>query len=110
MGAALRLPLFRGDVTEKIRKFKSAGAVVWGSVAHGQAEAGIEPSQKRILLIGSESHGLSERETALADRLVRIPQHGKGESLNLGVATGILIYNAVTAKSDSSLPQNTKRK
>ena len=110
MGAALRLPLFRGDVSEKLKKFKAAGAVIWGSVAHGKAEVGIEAAPKRILLIGSESHGLSDRETALADKLVRIPKYGKGESLNLGVATGILIHSAVANQSDSTPSLSGKRK
>jgi len=95
MGAALRLPIFRGDVPERIKIFRSSGSVVWGSVAHGYAEPVINPAPKRILLIGQESSGLTERELALADKRVRIPKPGRGESLNLGVATGILIYSAL---------------
>jgi len=110
MGAALRLPMFRGDVSEKIKKFKAAGAVVWGSVAHGKAEGAVGMSPKRILLIGSESQGLSDRETSLADRLVRIPNQGRGESLNLGVATGILIYSAVTNREQVVPTQTGKQK
>ncbi len=101
MGASLRLPVFRGDIIPKIRQFKSAGAVVWGSVAHGKAEFKLEPAAKRILMIGSESHGLADNEAALADRRVRIVRQGRGESLNLGVAAGILIYDALVSTREN---------
>ncbi len=108
MGASLHLPVFRGDIFTRIQKFKAAGAVVWGAVAHGNAEFSIEPAPKRLLLIGSESHGLNERESALADHMIRIPKKGRGESLNLGVAAGILMYSALASKEGAE-PSHTKK-
>jgi TrmH family RNA methyltransferase len=95
MGAILRMPVYRGRLEERLHAFAKAGAEVWGSVAHGKAESIIADSPKRILLLGSESRGLQESEKRLATRLVRIPSRGKSESLNLGVAAGILIYGAM---------------
>ena len=46
------------------------------------------------LLIGNEARGLSEEISAKADKLIKIPMHGKVESLNAAVATAILMYEA----------------
>jgi len=45
-----------------------------------------------ILAMGSEQNGLSDTLTALCDQLVKIPMPGQTESLNLGVSTGIMLY------------------
>ena len=44
-----------------------------------------------FLLMGSESHGVSEEARSFATDLVMIPRFGVAESLNVGVATGILL-------------------
>lgn len=45
-----------------------------------------------LVLMGSEQHGLSTEEIALCDALVRIPMVGRSDSLNLAVATGVVLY------------------
>jgi TrmH family RNA methyltransferase len=45
-----------------------------------------------ILLMGSERLGLSAQQQAACDLLVRIPMVGTCDSLNLGVATSIVLY------------------
>ncbi|MDE1151055.1 MAG: RNA methyltransferase [Micavibrio sp.] len=45
-----------------------------------------------LLLMGSESNGLSPALTAACDTLVKIPMAGGTESLNLAVSTGIMLY------------------
>lgn len=45
-----------------------------------------------LLLMGPEQAGLSDRMAALCDDLVRIPMAGKADSLNLAIATGIMLY------------------
>lgn len=44
-----------------------------------------------ILVIGNESHGVSEQTKSLVSEKITIPRFGKAESLNAGVATGILL-------------------
>lgn len=48
-----------------------------------------------ILLMGSEQNGLSDALAKACTALVKIPMTGGAESLNLGVATGVMLY-AVT--------------
>lgn len=45
-----------------------------------------------VLLMGSESHGLSPQIAGVCDTLVRIPMAVGPESLNLAVSTGIMLY------------------
>jgi TrmH family RNA methyltransferase len=48
-----------------------------------------------ILLLGNEQKGLSEDQLAICDQTVRLPMKGKVSSLNLAVAAGILLYEAI---------------
>jgi len=43
-------------------------------------------------VIGSEAHGISEETLQWVDKTIKIPIYGEAESLNAGVAAGILIY------------------
>jgi TrmH family RNA methyltransferase len=45
-----------------------------------------------ILLMGSERQGLSREQQARCDLVVRIPMAGRSDSLNLAVATGVMLY------------------
>jgi RNA methyltransferase, TrmH family len=44
------------------------------------------------LFMGSERLGLSEEERSICDLMVRIPMVGRSDSLNLAVATGVMLY------------------
>ncbi|RCL00336.1 MAG: TrmH family [Candidatus Tokpelaia sp. JSC085] len=65
------------------------GTHLSGAVDYRAIDYGNEPL---ILLMGNEQHGLSENLVAVCDRLARIPQAGQADSLNLAVATGIMLY------------------
>lgn len=45
-----------------------------------------------ILLMGSEGGGLSDRHRAVCDCMVHIPMRGHNDSLNLAVATAVILY------------------
>ena len=47
--------------------------------------------QSGIILIGNESKGVSEELLNLANVKVTIPRKGRAESLNVAVATGIVL-------------------
>ncbi len=55
--------------------------------------------KQTFLLIGSEREGLSAQLTALCDDMVRIPMVGSCDSLNLSVATGIILYEVFNQHS-----------
>ncbi len=47
-----------------------------------------------VIFMGSEREGLSAQEQALCDVMVSIPMVGRSDSLNLAVATGVVLYEA----------------
>ena len=52
------------------------------------------------LVMGAEDKGISIESLNLCDELVRIPMKGAIESLNVSVAAGILIYEAIRQRSE----------
>jgi TrmH family RNA methyltransferase len=48
-----------------------------------------------LILMGNEQQGLPPDMAALCDVAVKIPMRGRADSLNLSVATGIMIYAAI---------------
>ncbi len=51
--------------------------------------------KKTVLILGSEVKGLPKKILDLADKVLEIPMHGKKESLNVGIATGIVIFELI---------------
>jgi RNA methyltransferase, TrmH family len=51
-----------------------------------------------ILLLGSEQKGLTPEQISLCDAMVSLPMKGRGSSLNLAVAAGILLYQMMENK------------
>jgi TrmH family RNA methyltransferase len=49
-----------------------------------------------LILMGNEQQGLPPEMAALCDLAVKIPMRGRADSLNLSVATGIMIYAATS--------------
>ena len=48
-------------------------------------------TEKSILILGSEAHGVDPNLLQQADEVVSIPRFGKAESLNVGIACGIFL-------------------
>lgn len=96
-GAAERLPLFQvvnlGRALEKVKK-----AGIWTVGAAGQAETSLyqqDLTGPLAVVMGAEGAGLRTRTRALCDHLVSIPMPGPAESLNVSVATGVVLFEAV---------------
>jgi len=66
------------------------GALLSASVDHRAADY----RRPALLLMGNEQQGLPPEMAALCDVAVKIPMRGRADSLNLSVATGIMIYAA----------------
>ena len=52
-----------------------------------------------VLLMGSEREGLSQEQQAICDTMVHIPMVGRSDSLNLAVATGVVLYEIFYQKT-----------
>ncbi|MEF2070345.1 TrmH family RNA methyltransferase [Consotaella aegiceratis] len=68
-----------------------AGTHMAGSVDYREPDYGGQPT---LLLMGNEQAGLSDALADACDILVRIPQAGRADSLNLAVATGVMLFEA----------------
>jgi RNA methyltransferase, TrmH family len=66
------------------------GTSAQGMVDYRQITRYDRPS---ILLMGSEREGLSAQQAAICERLIRLPMHGHATSLNLAIATGVMLYD-----------------
>ena len=52
-----------------------------------------------VLFLGEERHGLTDQQRAMCNHLVHIPMTGKADSLNLGVAGSLLMYEMFRLKT-----------
>lgn len=94
-GAAARVPVARAtNLTRQLEKYRSLGFVVVGLDADGSVDAAdLEAStDPLVVVVGAEGQGLSRLVARACDVLVRIPMVSGTESLNAGVAAGIVLY------------------
>ena len=66
------------------------GTLLTATVEHSKADY----AKPALILMGNEQQGLTPDLAALCDVNVKIPMRGRADSLNLSVATGIMIYAA----------------
>ncbi len=95
MGSAFRLPIWKGpDYPDVIAWCVGRGIRTIASADAAKSLTEVDWRGASALVVGPESTGLSPEEIALADEAVRIPMQGSVESLNVAVATGVLLYEA----------------
>ena len=87
------------DPMEIIAELKQEGFVVVGieQDARAQDYKTYEPSEKTLVLVGSEVEGLSVELRQACDVLLEIPMRGKKESLNVSVAFGVALFRILDA-------------
>jgi 23S rRNA (guanosine2251-2'-O)-methyltransferase len=93
-GAVNHVPIVRvTDIGQAIGWIRDRGYRVLGMAGEGEADLPESRLDAAIaIVIGNEGVGLSEEVRAACDRLIRIPQPGRTESLNAAVAAGIVCY------------------
>ncbi|MBF6357860.1 RNA methyltransferase [Nocardia higoensis] len=95
-GSLFHVPIVRGrEVDETLTAVRDAGLTLLATAADGEIdldEADEILSGPVAWLFGNEAHGLDPAVAARADHRVRIPIHGRAESLNLAAAAAICLY------------------
>ncbi len=91
MGSFTRVSVHYCDLASTLSALKKEKLSVMGAYLNGRSihEGGLP--QNGILLMGSESHGISEVLAPFITTKVTIPKWGKAESLNVSLATAILL-------------------
>ncbi len=94
MGSVFAMPLYRADEAGFLAFRKTFNGLTVGTHLKGSVDyRTIDYSGKPVLLLmGNEQSGLTEPLAKICDKLIRIPQDGKADSLNLAVATGVTLY------------------
>ncbi|MFM9368110.1 23S rRNA (guanosine(2251)-2'-O)-methyltransferase RlmB [Streptomyces sp. Da 82-17] len=101
-GTAARTPVARAtNLTRALEAYKKDGLVVVGLAADGEHEVGeLEALDGPVVIVvGSEGKGLSRLVGETCDFRVKIPMPGGAESLNAGVAAGVVLYEAARRRS-----------
>ena len=92
-GSHFNIPVVRGELSEWVERLKEAGIRVLGTgLENAVTHTAIEMQSEFALIVGNEGSGVDPELLSLADDTVMIPLYGKAESLNVAVATGILLY------------------
>lgn len=94
MGSIFAMPLVRMDRKPFLDLIRQ-----WPGESTGTHLKATESYRRRyraptLLVMGSEGKGLSEDAAQACSTLVRIPMKGGAESLNVAIATGLMLYEA----------------
>lgn len=106
-GSVFHLPLVTaGETHTAVTQLKADGCRVFATAADGSSDLdslgeGGGLAEPTAWLFGSEAHGLPGDLLDLADRVVRIPIHGRAESLNLAAAAAVCLYASARAHRKS---------
>jgi TrmH family RNA methyltransferase len=93
-GAVFRLPVEREvAAATAVERMKRVGGETWATDSRGQKIDDWRPPENCLLLIGAEGIGLDPDVAVLANGTVAIPMARGIESLNVAVATGILLQH-----------------
>jgi TrmH family RNA methyltransferase len=94
MGSIFAVPVARATVEAFIAWRKGFPGLVAGTHLKGAVDyRSVDYSGRPVvLLMGNEQQGLPDELTNACDKLLRIPQAGRADSLNLAVATGVMLF------------------
>ncbi|MCW1718912.1 RNA methyltransferase [Pseudoalteromonas sp. A3] len=90
MGSFVRVSVSQVELPEYLQTLNMP---IYGAFLDGQSVHTTDFSAKGVLLMGSESHGIREQCAKLVSDKITIPAFGEAESLNVAMATGIILDN-----------------
>lgn len=103
-GAAETVPIFQVvNLARALDAIKAAGIWLYGAAQESVEEIyELELNVPLAFVLGGEGEGLRRLTRERCDRLVRIPMAGKVESLNVSVAAGVVLYEAMRQRRKGS--------
>jgi len=96
MGSVFAVPVTRASPEDFIAWKKTAGVSVVATHLAGSVDYRTIDYKKKpvVILMGNEQSGLPDQLASQADALARIPQQGLADSLNLAVASAVMLFEA----------------
>ncbi len=100
-GALYKLPVVRSqNLKESIQFLKNSGLSIVAATEKAEKEyTTIDFNRPMALIMGSEGEGISEEYLKLTDEVLRIPLLGEIESLNVSVATGVILFETLRQRN-----------
>jgi len=90
MGSFVRVSVSQVELPEYLQ---TLNLPIYGAFLDGKSVHKTQFSGEGVLLMGSESHGIREQCAKLVSDKITIPAFGGAESLNVAMATGIILDN-----------------
>lgn len=91
------------NLARTLALLKEAGVWAFGADAEAETDACVvDLTAAAVLVLGAEGRGLRQLTRQRCDVLVRLPRLGTVESLNVSVAAGMLLYEAVRQRSTAA--------
>lgn len=104
MGGIFHLPVFPNIGTGELQLLKNQGyKFLCSSLQASQSCYKLDFTKKSVVVIGSESRGVSQEIITWCDTLFKIPINSQVDSLNAAVACAIIIYEAYKQRIAPSL-------
>ncbi|HEX8632013.1 MAG TPA: RNA methyltransferase [Catenuloplanes sp.] len=110
-GSLFHLPVVRHrDAAAVVAALRAAGLAVLAATGHGETDLDTLADRGALArptawLFGSEAHGLPAELLDAADQRVRVPIHGRAESLNLAAAAAVCLYSSARAQRSEESPR-----
>ncbi|HUF12333.1 MAG TPA: RNA methyltransferase [Longimicrobiales bacterium] len=101
-GSLFRLPIVETDPAATAEWVRAVDGSVLAGDARGTPVHEISIRGPVVLAVGNEGAGLSLPVATLARTFVSIPIRGAAESLNVGIAAGILLYEVTRRLADQA--------
>ncbi|MCX0375168.1 TrmH family RNA methyltransferase [Clostridium perfringens] len=96
MGSIFYIPIVEDYSLDFVKSLKKEGYKLVVSSLQGKNNFFEENLQGKVMIaVGNEGNGVSEEVYDIADIKVKIPMPGEAESLNVAVATSIMIYEKI---------------
>lgn len=94
MGSLFAVKVARASFEELVAFRRARGAQLIGASLKGaHLDADRALGARTILIMGNEQSGLTAEMESACDLLVRLPMRGRADSLNLAVATAVMLYD-----------------
>lgn len=95
-GSIFHLPVAVADLGDALDDLRRRGARVWAAIVSGGTPlAEVDLGGCSAVVIGNESEGLDASALAMCEETLSIPMVGRSESLNLGVAASLILFEAL---------------
>jgi len=92
-GSIFHLPVISANLTTVIADLRAMEYhIITSALNNSVPYHAIDVPPKSVLIVGNEGNGINESLLALSHTNIHIPIYGQAESLNVGVAAGILMY------------------